>query len=149
MLITRFFLFSAILLISSGCGSFRVLLPEAMQTSSQDFVITDANKIQIKVQFNKAVDLATMLSLVNVILETENLSGAAVISPGNVASEAIITTIDDVGDLCNFDPDCSFKLFMFGSGTGNPITSTSGEVLDGDNNGSPGGVYETTFVIIG
>jgi hypothetical protein len=136
------------LVVLAGCGAFRVLFPPAMQTSSQDFIVTDDNRIQITVQFNKAVDLASM-AIPQVLVQFENaLVADIVVTGGDVAAEAIITTVEEVGQLCTFNPDCSFKLFMFGSAA-NPVMSTSGEALDGDSDGAPGGTYETGFVIIG
>lgn len=135
-------------LITCGCGAFRVLFPFPMQTSSQDFEIV-GNRIQISVLFNKPPNLSSLVSQTNVILETEQQFNAPVtITAGGPADEIIITSVDEVGNLCDFDSDCSFCLRLLGSGS-NPIRSSDGESLDGDSDGSPGGEYETCFVLIG
>ena len=145
------FVFSAIfvgMVILSGCGAFRVLLPPAMQVGSQDFSITDDNRIRITVQFNKAVDLSS-LAIPQAFIEFEgNIIADIVAIAGDVAAEAHIETVEDVGQLCIFNPDCSFTLFLHGSAS-NPVMSTSGEALDGDSDGVSGGTYETSFIIIG
>ncbi|MHA2279736.1 MAG: hypothetical protein ACXAC5_02415 [Promethearchaeota archaeon] len=140
--------FPIMLVMIAGCGAFRVLFPPAMQVGSQDFIVTDDNRIQIAVQFNKAVDLAS-IAIPQAFIQFENNVVADIeVTGGDVAAEAIITTVEEVGQLCTFDPDCSFTLFLHGSAA-NPVMSTSGEALDGDNDGTPGGTYETSFIIIG
>lgn len=147
-MIMRWILFTAIFLVLSGCGNFRVLLPPAMQVGSQDFVVTDDNRVRITVQFNKAVDLSS-LAIPQAFIEFEgNVVADIVVVAGDVAAEAHIETVLDVGQLCTFNPDCSFTLFLHGSAA-NPVMSTSGEALDGDSDGTSGGTYETGFIIIG
>jgi hypothetical protein len=131
-----------------GCGNFRVLFPPPLQIGSQDFSITDDNRVRITVQFNKAVDLAS-IAIPQAFIEFEgNVLADIVVVAGDVAAEAHIETVLDVGQLCTFDPDCSFTLFLHGSAA-SPVMSTSGEALDGNGDGEAGGTYETGFIIIG
>jgi hypothetical protein len=131
----------------SGCP-FVVVFPEALQTSSQDFDLVD-NKVEIRVAFNRAVDMSSLIAGTNVILEMETDANADItIDPGETTRDIVITSVDDAGDLCVYNPDCFFTLHLRGSGA-NPIRDADGEALDGDRDGSAGGDYETTFVIIG
>lgn len=138
-----------VLLLIGGCPyTFTVLYPTAMQTTSQDFQL-DNGKIVIRVTFSKPVDMSSLIAGTNVILVTETDPNANItITAGTTAADILITTVDDASDLLNFDPDGFFTLRLLGSGA-NPIKSSTGEVLDGDGDGTAGGNYETTFVLIG
>jgi len=119
-----------------------------MQVGSQDFEITDTNHIRVTIQFNKAVDIAS-LALPQVVLQFESGAIANIqASAGDVATEAYIETTEEVGQLCTFNPDCSFTLYLYGSAI-QPPQSMAGVALDGDNDGQPAGTYQTSFVIIG
>jgi hypothetical protein len=134
-------------IMMAGC-TFQVLFPVAMQTSSQDFEI-DGSKIKIRVTFTRAVDMSSLVAGTNVILVTEQDANADInITSGSTAADIVITSVADNGDLLTFDPDGFFTLRLVGSGA-SPIQSSDGEALDGDSDGSAGGDYETTFVLIG
>ncbi len=139
---------AALALTALGGCPFQVVFPTAMQTTSQDFQLV-GGKIQINVAFSGTVSMSSLVAGTNVILVTENDANANItIAAGATAADIVITSVDDAGDLLNYDPDGFFSLRLLGSGT-SPITNTSGEALDGDGNGSAGGNYETGFVIIG
>lgn len=135
------------LCVMGGCP-FQVVFPTALQTTSQDFTIS-GGKLQINVAFSSAVDMSSLVAGTNVILATEKDANASItIAAGTTAADIVITSVDDTGDLLNFDPDGFFTLRLLGSGT-TPIKSTGGDTLDGDGDGTAGGDYETTFVLIG
>lgn len=137
-----------ILAVTAGCV-FVVLSPEPMLTNSQDFELTGNNQVRIVVVFSRNVDLSSVMPQENVIVDTETDSNVEIsVVAGANANEIIITTVSPIGDICSFDPDCSFSLMLIGSG-GSPIMDTSGMTLDGDGDGNPGGNYETGFLVLG
>ncbi len=139
---------SAIALCVLGGCPFVVVYPAAMQTTSQDFEL-DNGRIRITVVFSKAVDMSSLIAGTNVILDAEKDHNANLtITAGSDSRTIVITTVDTTGDLLTFDPDGFFTLMLLGSGD-NPIRSTDGDILDGDGDGTAGGDYETTFVLIG
>jgi hypothetical protein len=130
-----------------GCP-FQVVFPTALQTTSQDFQLT-GDKIVITVVFSKAVDLSSLVAGTNVILVTEVDTNANItIAAGTTTADIVITSVDDYGDLLDFNPDGFFSLRLLGSGT-SPIMSSDGDTLDGDGDGTDGGDYLTGFVVIG
>ncbi len=132
-----------------GCPTtFQVTFPTALQTTSQDFDLANG-KIRIRVVFNKAVDMSSLDPGNNVILVAETTNNADItITAGSTGADIIITTVDDASSLLTYDPDGFFSLKLLGSGS-NPIKSADGDVLDGDEDGTAGGDYETGFVVIG
>lgn len=136
------------LVATAGC-TFTVTFPAAMQTTSQDFAINGSDQLVITVRFSADVNMNSLSAGVNVILDTELDNNAAItITPGATGNEIIITSVDVYGDLLEFNPDGFFTLYLHGSGA-NPIRDTEGNALDGDADGTAGGTYETTFVLIG
>lgn len=131
-----------------GCnGTFKVTFPAAGQTSSQDFSVP-GDKLEIRVRFSESVDFSSLVARQNVILETELDSNADITISSVNSSEIRITSVLDAGDLLEFDADGFFSLRLVGDGA-SPVQSAGGEALDGDANGSAGGVYTTQFVLIG
>ena len=136
----------------AGCPGefgFVVTLPVANQVDSQDFEILADGRLRIRVWFTEAVDMDSLVAGTNVILDTEDVTNADItIAPGATAWSIVITSVDEAGDLLTYDPDGFFTLNLLGSGD-NPILNTEGSALDGDYDGTPGGDYETGFVLIG
>lgn len=131
--------------IMGGC-SFLVLFPLPLQTSSEDFEVSD-DKLKITVTFSDEVNLDSLLPRINVILVTELDANADItIAPGTTAFDIVITSVDDYDDLLTLDPDGVFTLRLLGSDP-HSVTNTAGEILDGDADGYAGGNYETTFVL--
>lgn len=131
----------------AGCA-LQVEYPDAMQTASQDFQITN-NRIEILVVFNQDVDINSLEPGVNMILETDNVSNADfTLTAGSNRRSMVLTTTQTIEQLLDFNPDGDFSLELRGSGP-NPVRSATGLILDGDNNGRSGGDYQTSFVLIG
>ena len=129
-------------------STFQVTFPAAGQTTSQDFSIP-GGKLQIRVQFNDPVDMASIVRGTNVILHTEKVANATItVVAGATANEIVVTSVQDYGDLLIFDPDGFFDLTIIGSGA-RPVRNTAGDALDGDADGVAGGDWNTGFVLLG
>jgi hypothetical protein len=101
------------------------------------------------VRFNKSVDMASLIAQTNVIVDAEDEANTPItITAGATPSEIVITTTKTVGDLLTFDSDGFFELRLQGSGA-NPVESVSGQALDGDGDGNPGGEFTHQYVLIG
>jgi hypothetical protein len=134
--------FSGLLL---GCP-FQVTSPEPAQTNSQEFRINDNSQIEIVVTFNAPVDHASVMPGVNVILETEQNPSADIrVTPGSAPSMFTLTTDRPYQDLLG--PTQRFSLHLRGDGD-NPIRSRRGVRLDGNKDGSAGGNYMTSFLLV-
>ncbi|MCO5191144.1 MAG: hypothetical protein M9928_03085 [Anaerolineae bacterium] len=145
IVLTLMVLFSAV-----ACAPFQVVSPEPFQNSSQDFAITDDGKLEIVVTFTKDIDLSSFVVGKTVVLETEKDSNAGGTLTAVGTDGVKFTTSAEYGDLLVFDPDGFFTLHLIGTDTGDgTILSTGGAALDGDEDGSSGGDYQTTFVIVG
>lgn len=138
-----------VFLLTACTPGFQVQSPEPMQTSSQDFEIADDDTLEIEVTFTEPVDLSSIEPRINARLEMETDANASfTVSAGDNDSTVILRTTSEYPPLCVFDADCFFSLHLQGSGE-SPVESADGVALDGDEDGEPGGDYETTFVLIG
>lgn len=118
---------------------FQVISPNM----SQDFQIV-ANKIRMKVIFNKSVKKATILPKVSFRVQTEKDPNAAGTITWVDSRTLIWTSTKAVGDLLTFDPDGFFKLMILDS-----VKDTGGTRLDGDKNGVEGGTFTNNFTLLG
>ena len=124
-------------------GSLQALSPPAFQLNSQ-FNKTADEKLRITVVFNKAVDTTTLIPQHNLILDTERDHNASVTlgwDPTN--TRAIITTVKNHTALCNYDPDCFFRLTLDGTSP-EAISAEDGSLLNEGNRD-----YWTGFTIVG
>lgn len=140
-----------VLTLSVGCPVstlLRVTFPTAGQTTSQDFSIDSADRIEITVNFNKAVDFSSIMPQTNVILVTENFSNTPITVSQVSSTQIVVRSVDTAATLLNFDPDGFFSLEISGAGA-NAVRDTGGIALDGDGDGIAGGTYQTGFVLIG
>jgi hypothetical protein len=120
-----------------------VFSPAAFQSNSQ-FDTTAEGKLQITVRFNKAVDKSTVMPQQNLILNMERENNAAVTVDWNpLNTQAIITTVQNQSALCNYDPDCYFRLTLDGTAAG-VIKAEDGGLLNGGTLD-----YWTGFTIVG
>ncbi len=129
-----------------------VTYPKALQTSSQQYRITDDGRISIDIHFNKQYDPNTVVVGKTLILVTEKDANAAGtwIPLSTEGTTIRFTTTKKIGDLLIHDPDGFFTLKLIGSDTGNgAIKSEAGRHLDGDRNHVDGGDYKTTFSHVG
>lgn len=118
---------------------FQVISPNM----SQDFQIV-ANKIRIKVVFNKVVKKASILPKVNFRVKTEKDFNAAGTITWVNNHTLIWTSTKAVHDLLTFDPDGFFKLIILDS-----VEDSGGTGLDGDKNGVEGGTFTNDFILLG
>jgi hypothetical protein len=118
---------------------FQVIYP----TNSQHFALTN-NKVVITVRFNRPVNRSTVRlgSSFKVRMETTNNTPGTLVWKNS--REVVFTSTQNYGQLCEFNPDCFFKLIITPA-----VKDTSGQALDGDKNGSPGGTFEHDFTIVG
>lgn len=134
----------------TGCNDFEVSSPNANASFSQEFSINASNQMVINVIFNEPVNTATV-TLESTFIFT---SGGTNI-PGNITwngsnTIATFTSSTTYGNFCAFTPDCFMQLQLIGTDNGNgAIENSNGCNLDGDNNGTQGGNYTTTFGILG
>jgi YVTN family beta-propeller protein len=120
-----------------------VFSPAAFQSNSQ-FDTTAEGKLQITVRFNKAVDKSTVMPQQNLILNMERENNAAVTVNWNpLNTQATITTVQNQSALCNYDPDCFFRLTLDGTAAG-VIKAEDGGLLNGGTLD-----YWTGFTIVG
>ena len=133
--------------VLSACDTFRVTFPMANQVFSQDFQIVDG-RLRILVRFDRAVDLASLIPRQNVVLETEVDRNADIRVIALSPTEIRIESVNTFGELFVFDPDGHFALILSGDGP-QAIRDSAGTPLDGDGDGSPGGVYRTGLGLLG
>lgn len=143
-------LFFAIVLLSASC-TFKVVSPKALQTSSSDYTLDNNDHISIEIVFNHVVDQNTVVVGKTLILETEKKPNAGgTLSWSADGKTATFVSADSADDLLIFDSDGFFTLHLIGTDTGDGVIKDQpGKVLDGDADGTDGGDYKTTFVLVG
>jgi hypothetical protein len=106
-----------------------------------DFDI-DNNKLKIKVIFNRPVNRISVQSSLKVNTpKNPNAPGSCHWFNDN---ELIWISSGPIGDLCDFNNNCSFSLTITDS-----AKDIDGNRLDGDKNGNPGGNFKIIFTIVG
>lgn len=111
---------------------------------------TDGNgHLIITINFNRAVDPETVVPAQTIYFEGDAISQGTV-SYSNGNRTVTFTTTDEVADFGTPSGDIHFDFFLIGDDTGNgTINDANGMVLDGDEDGEPGGNYELNLYLIG
>ncbi len=110
---------------------------------SQNYQLVD-NRIRITVKFNKDVLKTTVIGRSTLRVKTEKDPNAMGTIVWLNKRTLVWTSARDFHDLCTFDSDCFFDLTITDS-----VKDTSGQKLDGDKNGAPGGNLHHNFTILG
>jgi hypothetical protein len=128
-----------------GVSAFQVTYP----TNSQNYTVNASDQLVMTVQFNKNVDVGSIIAGTNLYVNTDTISNAnIVVTAGSTPNEIVVTTVDTVSTLLTFTPDGFFTLYVSGDGA-NPVTSQGGTRLDGDGNGVAGGVFQHQYTMLG
>jgi hypothetical protein len=142
----------ACLVVMAGCSTFHVTSPDPNDPVARvnGWGRTASDQIFVDVTFSNPVNLGTLSAGTTIFLTTSKVpketGTVAPLAPNKIR----FISQDKFGDMINPHPDDSFRITIIGTDAGNgAVKDQSGTVLDGDNNGSPGGDFSCSFTIIG
>lgn len=158
--ITWCLLLAALLVISTGCvPGFHV---SKVSLERPNWVVPPDQyqyKVVVTISFNRAVDQTSVSALGTVIIGLKGMSDGRTVS--NIAgtfqvsgdSKTVVFISDQtLGKLINpgAGENVQYSITVVGTDVGaGAVTDSTGEALDGDKDGQPGGDYNETIEVVG
>lgn len=141
----------------TGCPLTTCYITYPIDSDSQAFTVNAAGQLEMVVRFNKDLRFWTIKPGENVVLDTNKaLNVNITIVPGSADNEIVVTSMDKVGAILEFEPDGLFTLTIHGGdetgalGDPTPIVSAEGEgAVDGDKDNYAGGTWVHQYIMLG
>lgn len=121
----------------------KFVLQVVYPNTNQQFA-TQNNKFTMTVEFNGPAQQSSVVPSVSFKMNYPKDANAAGTIQWLNDKKFVWTSTKDKGDLCTWTPDCPFSMMITDA-----VKDTSGEKLDGDKDGNPGGSFNLAFRWIG
>jgi len=114
------------------------------------FTLNGENQLEIAVSFNRPVRLQSLVpgETIYVLAHSTVYTGTVAMSNGD--KTVTFTSAETMSAICSGGGDCLFTFHVIGVDTGSGAVMDTGDmVLDGDEDGAPGGDYVLNLLIVG
>lgn len=115
------------------------------------YSVTAENKLQIILTFNRSVKPPSLVPGETIYVEAYSTIFTGTVEMSNGNKTVTFTSTETMTSICTGSSgDCLFSFLVIGTDTGNgTVEDTNDMILDGDEDGEPGGDYVLNLRIIG